>query len=215
MTSVRDPFEHSDAAYVLGALDAAERAAFEEHLPTCAACRGRVAEAASIVALLPPPSVPIFDDVPMPDTLLPGLLRNAQRERTRRRRLTGSIAALAAACLVALVVVIWPAGEKSAPPVQAFQAVRQSPVHATATLVDRKWGTEIDLHCRYDRAVNPYVQYRLSVTDVDNNTYDAGSWTLVPGQVTNFTGGAAVQRDRVAKLQILRPDGRPILQLTV
>lgn len=38
-----DPFEHDDAAYLLGALDGAELAAFEEHLAGCAACSARVA----------------------------------------------------------------------------------------------------------------------------------------------------------------------------
>lgn len=38
-----DPFEHDDAAYVLGALGDAGRAAFEAHLPDCAACTARVA----------------------------------------------------------------------------------------------------------------------------------------------------------------------------
>lgn len=39
-------------AYVLGALDAGERAAFERHLRTCAGCRGAVDELADVPALL-------------------------------------------------------------------------------------------------------------------------------------------------------------------
>ncbi|WP_223145047.1 zf-HC2 domain-containing protein [Actinotalea subterranea] len=39
-------------AYVLGALDAGERAAFERHLRTCADCRGAVDELADVPALL-------------------------------------------------------------------------------------------------------------------------------------------------------------------
>ena len=33
-----DEFEHSDAAYVLGALSPSERRAFEEHLRECESC---------------------------------------------------------------------------------------------------------------------------------------------------------------------------------
>jgi anti-sigma factor RsiW len=41
-----------DAAYVLGALSATERALFEEHLETCAECRASVAELAMMPGLL-------------------------------------------------------------------------------------------------------------------------------------------------------------------
>ena len=47
-----DPFEHFDAAYVLGALDDTDRAAFEQHLPGCDECRQRVAELSGLPGLL-------------------------------------------------------------------------------------------------------------------------------------------------------------------
>ncbi len=40
-------------AYALGALDAADRAAFERHLPTCAQCQQLVADARIVAAALP------------------------------------------------------------------------------------------------------------------------------------------------------------------
>ena len=51
----------SDGAYVLGALCASDRAEFEAHLETCAACRASVAELAptagpGIAASAPPSS---------------------------------------------------------------------------------------------------------------------------------------------------------------
>src|SRR5690348_11099527 len=39
MTSAMDPFRYSDAAYVLGALDDADRRDFEAHLETCPDCQ--------------------------------------------------------------------------------------------------------------------------------------------------------------------------------
>ena len=85
-----DPFEHDDAAYVLGALSDAERARFEDHLAGCAACTARVGELSGLPALLADVTI---DDVigPLdaaPDTLLPRLLREAGRRRRRQRAST-------------------------------------------------------------------------------------------------------------------------------
>lgn len=210
-----DPFRHDDAAYVLGALDDAERAAFEAHLATCPDCRSRVAEARATTALLAGVGSDVLAEAePAPDTLLPALLRAAARERTRRRWLTGSLAGLAAACIAALVVTFWPAGSANPPAPAAFASVRPSPVSATARLVSKSWGTEIELHCTYASGVDAYVPYRLQVTDRSAHTYDAGSWTLTPGRATDFTGGTAVSRADIAKLTITLADGTPILQLT-
>lgn len=47
-----DPFTEWEAAYVLGALSADERAAFEEHLSQCGPCRRAVGELAGVPGLL-------------------------------------------------------------------------------------------------------------------------------------------------------------------
>ena len=50
-------------------------------------------------------------------------------------------------------------------------------VHATAALIEQKWGTQFDLD-------------------------------------TIFTSGTALRRDQIGSIQITRPNGTPILQLT-
>jgi hypothetical protein len=94
-----DPFTDWDAAYVLGALDAGERRAFEEHLVTCSRCRqaidelrglpnllGTVPESAYLdvpeSAYLDVPQSAYLDGLapsagPVPDSLLPRLLAAA------------------------------------------------------------------------------------------------------------------------------------------
>ncbi|MDT4920383.1 MAG: hypothetical protein QOI15_1285 [Pseudonocardiales bacterium] len=212
-----DPFRHDDAAYVLGALAPQERAAFEAHLETCAECRARVADARAAAGLLDELSAADAgnpgDPGPIPETLLPGLLRRAGRERARRRWIIGSLAAAAAACAIALAVVLWPSATTPAAPALAFGQVRPSPVTATATLVAKSWGTEIDLHCQYSQNIERWEPYRLVVIDRSGEKHDAGSWTLVPGNEIAFTGGTAVQESDIARLQITLPDGSPILQL--
>ena len=47
-----DPFIHDDAAYVMGALSAEDRLAFEAHLVECPRCAQRVAELSGLTDLL-------------------------------------------------------------------------------------------------------------------------------------------------------------------
>jgi hypothetical protein len=217
-----DPFAHFDGAYVLGALSDAERADFEEHLPTCPACTERVRELAPLPALLS--GLPAgaydegFDD--MPKAMLPSLLGRVQAERRRRHWLALGLSGLAAACLVALAVIAWPGADgaksgsgKTQP--RAMSAVLATPVHATAALSDVAWGTRIQLECRYDSKYVAGGEYQLVVVDRHSGKHLAGSWTVVPGKVTRFTGGTALTRDQISKVEITLPNNQPVLQLTL
>jgi hypothetical protein len=209
-----DRFIHDDAAYVLGSLSPDERAEFEAHLQTCEACRARVRELADLPDLLA--TVP-FDEVgeDAPDTLLPGLLRKAKSEQRRRKWVTGGLAGLAAACLVALAVAVWPSNSAPGPRPQAMAAVVASPIHATAAVADRVWGTQISLDCYYDgRSVPTDWAYGLTVIGKDNSKYWLGTWTLVAGKDTKFASGTALRRDEIKRIEITAPDGQAILQLT-
>jgi len=212
-----DPFVHDDAAYVLNALSPEERSAFEAHLETCPDCQDRVAEARAGAELLAGLTMAdVADPGPVPDTLLPGLLRQAGRERAHRRLLTGSIGAVAAATITALVIVLWPGGgSTSSSPAQALVPVRPSPVTATATLVSKAWGTEIDLHCKYSDSVERWEPYRLVVVDNRGGKHDAGSWTLAAGKEVTFTSGTAVPEADISRVEITLEDGSPILQLSL
>jgi anti-sigma-K factor RskA len=208
-----DRFVHDDAPYVLGMLSADERAAFEQHLSGCAECAARVAEIADLPGLLATvPPDEIDDEVPA--TLLPGLLRRAGVERRRRNWLTAGLAGVAAACLIALAIAVWPSGPTTpAPHPRAMSALVASPVRATAALTDRGWGTEIDLVCRYDSSTPPGgYTYGLSVTDTSGATTPLGTWTIEPGKDVTFASGTALRRDQIASVQITVGE-TPILQL--
>jgi hypothetical protein len=216
-----DPFEHDDAAYVLNALPEAGRTAFEAHLATCAACTERVSALAATSALLADISAAdLAEPDPEPDTLLPGLLRRAAAARRRQRWLINGLGGLAAACLIALAVAAWPTSHASQPShqpaPQALSALTASPLHATATVTDRKWGTQINLDCRYTGYgdASTRLTYALRIVDRAGATHDLGTWTLQPGTDTTFTSGTALRRDQIASIEITRPNRTPILQLT-
>ena len=212
-----DPFVHDDGAYVLGALSDVERAAFEAHLLTCSECRQRVAAIAPLPDLLAGVGADAFaaDDEIVPDTLLPALLRAAQRERTRRRVVVAALGGLAAACIAALVLVIaWPSHSAAPGRRQAMTALVAGPVSATATLSSVKWGTEITLRCHYATGYPTGLEYySLVVVDKAGHTQTAGSWQLVPGKDTTFTSGTAIPRGQIGKVEIA-VGTTPILTLT-
>jgi hypothetical protein len=206
-----DPFVYDDAAYALGALDPERRAAFERHLESCPDCRARVREAASVVPALGSLPAEAFD--PMPETLLPGLLRRAAASRRRRYGLTAVLAA-AAASVAALVVAVWPGGG-SKPAPQQMVALMATPVRASAALQAEPWGTEIELHCSYVGRV-PATAYLLQVRDRNGTTEPLGTWRLVPGhEQTQYVSGTALPTDEISRVEIALPNGTPVLRLNV
>jgi anti-sigma-K factor RskA len=224
-----DPFVYDDAAYVLGALSTDERERFEAHLSGCAACAARVQEIADVPALLAGLSAADFAGLdepaavdpidPVPDIVLPRLLKEVASHRRRQRWLVGGLAAAVAACLVALTVVLWPAqsastGSPSAE--RSFSAVVASPVRASATLTAKAWGTEIDVHCHYlpGTAPSPY-SYDMWIADRTGHRERVGSWRLPTDKDISFATGTALQQAQISTIDITLSDGEPILRLTL
>jgi Putative zinc-finger len=214
-----DPYARLDAAYLLGALDAGERLAYEAHLAVCPRCRAGLAEISAIPPLLagldesafaaPPRAAP----APVPDTLL----RAAGPGRARRRWLTTGLGLLAAACAIALIVIVVPSsgGPETAP--RAMTALVATPVDATIALQPRSWGTEIDLTCWYQRgpAEPSSDRYELVAHGAGGATYDLGNWRLAPGRRIVFTSGTALTETQIKNLQVTQPDGPAILAFAV
>lgn len=225
--TITDPFAHFDAAYVLGALSDEDRDAFEAHLVGCDECRARVDEVADIPRLLSGVPMAAFDlpeplaeAGPPPDTLLPALLRQARAERRRSRGLAAFLGGLAAACLVALVVAVWPSGTSqspAAPKPVALSPLVATPVQAGAIVSEKSWGTQIELICEYDNSTpvpNPYG-YHLVVTDAAGKAHELGTWSLVPGRTIRYTSGTSLTRSEIASIEITSPTDKPILRLSL
>ena len=165
--------EHEDGAYVLGALSPEDRVAFERHLPGCPECAQSVRELAGLPGLLARVPIEILDPeklpMPVPDTLLPALVRRVRRSQRRRTWITAGLVAAAAAIAIGAVGVSdalrrrrLAAARRSAPrqvahaqpgpttaaPVQ-MTPVGAEPISGWLSLTQVGWGTRLDLTCSY------------------------------------------------------------------
>lgn len=222
-----DQFVHWDGAYLLGALSPVERDAFEEHMVTCAACRARVDEIADVPALLTELSAADFqaEPEPLPDTLLPRLLRAADVKRRRSRVLISGLAAVAAACVAALVLVlVWPGSSSQSNrstvstaqwrPMQA--AFSNVPLTASVRLVPTDFGTEVDVRCKYlEGATSQSPSYTLVVYNKAHAEQHIGWWTLTGGKQEMFPSPSSWQRSQISEVTIELADGTRVLTLSV
>lgn len=231
----------SDAAYVLGALSPADRAAYEDHLKTCHDCQAsvrRLAGMPGLLALARPDTA--SESAPVPATLLPSLTARVLRYRRRRVRVIGGLIAASLVVMIALVGSLLfrvPAdsttaadpsssattpGPTSATPVPTSTAqvdetdlmtpVVPGPMSASLELVDKKWGTAITVICQYEQDIDDSIAYDLTVIDVDGHLASGGSWRAVPGATSRVAAATSIPREQIASLEIRLPDGRTILR---
>lgn len=235
-------FTHDDGAYVLGALHPAERQEFERHLPGCQDCTRAVGELAGLPGLLGRVDVSVVEgpelDDPVPDTLLPALVREARHER-RRRTWASAAAGVAAAAAVAVAVALTVGqvegdgsdartgpGASSGPADQSpsdvaplrMQPVGDVPVRATITLEQVTWGTRLGLVCTYDSQwvdydLPPEVDYTLYVRTRDGRAERVGSWMSVDGRPMQLTAGTAASAEELESVEVRTADGRVVLRL--
>jgi hypothetical protein len=204
----------SAAAYVLGALPAGERTAFEAHLATCAECSRTVGELAGLPGLLARVSPDeLADPVPVPDTLVPRLVREVRRSSRRRFLRSGVLAAAAVVLAVAgTAVVVQRAHDE--PAGVAMRAVVDSPVTASVALVGHPWGTEVSMRCRYDEPSGWSRPYALVAVDDRGTAYQIATWAVGPGRTASVRGSVPVPRDRIDRLEVRTLSGQALLRLT-
>ena len=224
-------FEHSDGAYVLGALSAADRLEFERHLPHCEECTARVRPLAGLPGLLGRVGPDVLEEAGLPeppDTLLPALVERVRHEQRRRTRLTALVAAATAALVVGLGAVavsaatddpaVAPTTAQPTPePGATMRAVGgEVPVVASLSLEDVTWGTRIGLVCTYDPSLVEYelpeeVTYLLVVRTLDGGTEQVGTWRSVGGRTMRLEAGTATRQQDIVSVEVRTTDGRVVL----
>lgn len=207
-------FADWDAAYVMGALNSADRRLFEEHLDDCEVCGRAVAELAPVIGLLGrverKNAESLLAETPAgPDPSRRGqLARIAAADRVhrlRRRWWTGAaVAATAAVVAVVLAVTLPFAPSPKDVTVVTMQTTSDLPLEASAELTQVDWGTRIDLECVYGGAGGGDANwpYALYVIGRDGSEEAVSSWRARPGTTAELSAGTALDVGRIETLEI-------------
>ena len=216
---MNDPYRDWDAAYLLGALSAKDRRAYEEHLQTCDECSAELASLGDVpdtLAALPADRA-LATITDAPPNLLPGLVRSVQQDVRRRRVRLGAVmtaVAVAAAVIGAVITIPLTREQPQGDYVVLAQTVA-SKLSADARLVPERWGTTIEISCRYDELATPSERvrgYELYVTDTSGKSQLIASWTSSPGTTVKPAATTKLQRNEIQALDIRSSEtGRVLL----
>lgn len=208
-------------AYVLGALDPAERMAVDEHLAHCGDCRtelvglaempallGRLSEAEAADGLAVDPSPGMLND--LLDTV------GAERRRTRRRTVLSvaavGIAAVIGSGVVTGVVVGGGSGHSTVTTTVAAQGVVAQGVAATADLRSASHGTAINLNIS---GVRSGERCRLLVVDSTGRQQVVSEWQVDYEGAAQVHATADVTPKKVTQLRVVTVDGAGLADLSV
>ncbi len=223
-------FEHYDGSYVLGALSATERQAFESHLTHCEDCARSVRELAGLPGLLARVDPQLIEDppadAPVPATLLPALVHEVRRSRRRRMYVTVGAAAAAVVITAGGATVLLngsndsntPVATSSAPVHQAMSQVGTGPLRASVGFASVAWGTRLDLSCSYDKggewqSESPVV-YALIVRTRDGREQQVATWRGIPGKTITLTAATESRRQDISAVEVRLVSGRTVLRLS-
>jgi anti-sigma factor RsiW len=233
-----DRHAHWDAAYVLGALSAAERQEYEDHLTRCPSCRDAVAELAGMPGLLA--RVPTGEVLAMGQ--LEGELMAAQPPPSLmpvlppEHRRWGQHVLVPAVAAAALVVgglggyalsegqgttVGPPAATSTTGPVRvAFSPVSESSMTAVLDIVPQGAETQLRVECQYalkmpdgSAADGAWSEYAIWVVDREGRAVLQKAWSAKPDRVMRPTAASPLAPDDIAAVEIRRVDtGETVLR---
>ncbi|HEX4442135.1 MAG TPA: zf-HC2 domain-containing protein [Galbitalea sp.] len=233
MTDPDDQFRDWDAAYVLGALDADDRRAFERHLATCAECSAAVAEFAGLPGILSKLSsedavgllseddvVAGVDDHLRDGTHTPGLVQRLAVASSRRRRRTRFAMVGAAVAVVALLAaggIVYTASQPTAVATVAMAPLHQHVVTAKMKVTAMKWGTRFDWSCSYYHDVwSTPESYDLVVTTTSGATSTVATWSSTGPHAADLSASSDIAIGDIRSIEIrLTGTTKPLLRETL
>jgi hypothetical protein len=235
MSESTDNFRDWDAAYVLGALDADDRRAFEVHLATCAECAASVAEMAGLPGILGKLStedaVALLDederlagiDDHLRDAVhMPGVVQRlavAANRRRRRNRLVLVGSALAVILLATLGGVAFAVNSSPTPATVAMVPVHENLVEARMTITREGWGTRFDWSCSYNDKTSgwsPSVSYDLVVLLKSGKQETVATRRATAEHAAGLTASSDVPLGDISSVEIrLTGSSTPLLRETL
>jgi anti-sigma factor RsiW len=178
-------------AYLVGAIEPAQRALVNRHLRMCPACRAELSDMAGLPSLLrriPADTVgKLLDQDPLdpaPAPSLSTLLRRVTAIRRRRRILSIAALAITGAAAASGVLALHPAAR----PAAAIAAAWAVTVHgispetgawAGVRYTGQPWGTKLQVSIT---GVAPGTRCQLLVIGADGQKTAAGGWVLAASQ---------------------------------
>lgn len=186
-------------AYVLGALEPADRRRVEEHLDRCPSCAAELAELAALPELLG--RVDPADLTPAAVAPSPGLFARMSAAATPPRRARTRALVLVAAAVVAVLgvgVTVWATGSPDQTVTASAGAVR---AQVTAAPVDD--GSALDVTVA---GLHPHETCRLVAVDRNGTRHAAGEWPASAAGGGTWRGWTDVDRAHLAAV-ILVGDG--------
>ncbi|MGH8888145.1 MAG: anti-sigma factor family protein [Acidothermaceae bacterium] len=215
-------------AYVLGALDPAERSRVDVHLAECAECRDELASFAGLPGLLGRVSIAEVELVPEPPApeLLDRLLRAVGNERRRSRRMRSLSAAAAAVVVVAAGTVAGVAITSHHSPQTPTQTAASTtfthtdPVtHITASVVEwpKKWGSALQVEVATGQ-INAYGdghidKCQLVAVGADGTKDVAASWSASGTSKVVAEGATSLQASAITAFDIVASDGSTLVSI--
>ncbi len=218
-----DEIHDWDGAYVLGALEPAERRRYEEHLAACSACSSAVREFAGVPGILgrldPEEALALRglsdDGARIDDVHVPGRAAGvARRIRARRRRIRWTAAVVLVAVLAvgsiggwALVRAVQPSPQRAVA-ARTLEPVGASNLSADLTVTSLGWGTRFDWSCGYRASGStsgdryPPTSYSLVVHTDSGSSSTVATWRSDAGEAEGLVAASAIPADTIRSIDI-------------
>ncbi len=212
MTEDHDELRHLLGPWVLGGLDANDRARFGAHLAACDGCRAEVEAATPVAGLLRRVPQDVWAEPARATTpeqeVAPLLGAVAARRRAARRRAVALGALAAAVALLAGVVLGARLADAGSPPASTTAVTLASTVRSgpsgRADLESRPWGTQVAL----ELADLPRTgRYTLVVHATDGRRETGATWSATDRDVVRVVGATSLPAGRIATLEVVSAAG--------
>jgi len=211
MTSDHEAYADWSAAYLLGALEPAERSDYQRHLGGCDICQRTVADFSTLPGLLARAD-PTEEDLAATKRVTEAAVKltNDHYARTATRADRWKTTALVAAAALLLVVGLQVNSSfQSATRVPGgIELAFVSEASGTVTVEQKPWGTRIDLDLD---GLPQRESYQLWAVDVDGNWASSATWAPTPTGKAVLVSATAASIDNLDRIVITSVDVDDVL----